>query len=174
MTALLGALGSQAVSGIVKEVGSVIDDLVTTEEERRAGELEERKLDQQLQLGQQEINKEEAKHASLFVAGWRPFIGWICGTALGLVYIPKALVMTGIWTYAALRLVWAWNGTGNLPQLPPYPDLGVADLIALIFAMLGMGGMRMVETLKGKARSEPLTPPPAIFRRKPAAEQEAP
>jgi hypothetical protein len=173
MSAVLAALGGKALGGIVNTVGSVIDDLHTSDEERAAAQLEDRKLDQQLQLGQQEINKEEAKHASLFVAGWRPYIGWIAGTALGLVYIPKALVMTGIWTYLAVVVVMEWNGIGT-PTLPPFPDLGVLDLLGLLGTMLGMGGMRMVETLQGKARSEPLTPPPAIFRRKPPAELEAP
>lgn len=173
MSGIIGALGGEALGGIVKTVGDVIDDLHTSDEEREAAALELRKLDQALDIGQQEINREEAKHASLFVAGWRPYIGWIAGTALGLVYIPKAIVMTAIWTYLAVRVVLAWDGAG-MPALPAFPDLGVWDLLGLLGTMLGMGGMRMVETLRGRARSEPLTPPPAIFRRKPPPEVEAP
>jgi hypothetical protein len=173
MSAVLAALGGEALGGIVKEVGSVIDDLVTTEEERRAGELEERKLDQQLLVGQQEINKEEAKHASKWVAGWRPAVGWVCVQALWFIYVPKAVVMTLIWVYFAWKIVAAWNGTGTLPTLPEFPELGAVDLIGLLFALLGMAGLRHRETIQGKARSEPLAPLPSIFRRK-SAEQEAP
>lgn len=171
-------LGSILTGGVIEGVGKIIDDLHTSDEERQAAELESRKLDNQLSMGQIETNKAEAQHASVFVAGWRPYIGWICGTALGLVYIPKAIVMAAIWTYAAVRVVWAWNGMAPFPDLPPYPDLGVMDLIGLISALLGMGGMRMAETLQGKARSDPLTPfqLPNPFRRKPqlAGEPEAP
>lgn len=166
MTALLGAIGGGAVTEIVKSVVGAVDDLHTSEEERRAADLEERKLDQQLLLGQIDINKEEAKHASMFVAGGRPFIMWVCGVALAMVYIPKAAVMTAVWTYAAVVVVAQWNGVGFPPELPPFPDLGVADLIALTCTLLGMATLRTKETLEGKAREGPLSPIPNPFRRK--------
>jgi len=158
MSAVLAALGGEAVGGIVKTVGNVIDDLVTTDEERAASELEAQKLDNQLLLGQQEINKAEAQHASLFVAGWRPAVGWVCAIALGLIYIPQSLVKAALWTYQVLVMISAWKGTGPAPVMPPYPDMGVADLVTLLLALLGMAGLRHRETLAGKARSEPLRP----------------
>lgn len=153
---ILGALGGGALGSIVQTVGSIIDDLHTSDEERQAAELEARKLENQLLLGQQEINKAEAGHASLFVAGWRPYIGWICGTALGLIYIPQALVKAGMWSYQVWVLLAAWNGGGAMPSLPAYPEMGAADLITLLLALLGMAGLRHRETLAGKARSAPL------------------
>lgn len=171
---ILAPLGGAALGGIVKTVGDVIDDLHTSDAERAQADLESRREDNKLLLGQQEINKTEAQHASVFVAGWRPYIGWVCGTALAAVYIPKALVMTGIWVYAAIVLVADWNGVGTLPALPEFPDLGVVDLIALTGTLLGMAGLRTKETLEGKARSAPLTQLPGLFGRKNPAEQEAP
>lgn len=174
MSGLLGAAGLDAIGGIAKTIGGVIDDLHTSDEELQAGELESQKLDTQLAMGVHDTNKIEAAHASLFVAGWRPYIGWIAGTALGLVYIPKAVVMTSLWAYMAVRVVFEWKGVGT-PQLPDFPDLGVWDLLGLLGTMLGMGSMRTIETLRGKARSEPLAPPPSIFRRKTTPQQvEAP
>jgi hypothetical protein len=169
--ALLNILGG----GLVDSVGKIADDLHTSDEERAAAELESKKLDTQMAMGVHATNQAEAQHASVFVAGWRPAIGWVCAGSLAMVYIPKAAVLTGIWTYAAIVAVSQWNGTG-MPTLPAFPDLGVADLIALTGTMLGMAWMRSNETMQGKAREEPLSAfkLPNPFKRKAPAEVEAP
>lgn len=154
MTAILGQLIG---GGIIQTVGKVIDDLHTSDAEVRAADLEELKEGNKLLLAQTDINKVEAASASLFVAGWRPFIGWICGGSLGLYYIPKAVMLTAMWVYAAYRVVAAWNGVGVMPALPAYPDFGVADLLGLVMSMLGMAGLRHREVVAGKAR-EALAP----------------
>ena len=100
-------------------------------------------------VAQLEVNKAEAASGSLFVAGWRPFIGWICGIALGLVYIPKAIVLTIIWTYQAWTIVSVWHGIGVMQPLPAYPDLGVTDLIGLLASLLGMAALRSADKAKG-------------------------
>lgn len=102
-----------------------------------------------LMQGQLDVNKVEAASPSTFVAGWRPYIGWIAGTALGMVYMPKALVMTIVWTYEAFRIVSHWNGEASIPALPPYPDLGVTDLIGLLGTLLGMGTLRTIDKITG-------------------------
>lgn len=101
--------------------------------------------------GQLDTNKAEATNSNILVSGWRPFIGWICGISLALVYIPKALVMTVIWSYQAWVIVSAWNGIGS-PTVPPFPDIGVTDVLGLLGGMLGLGGMRSWEKSKGVAR----------------------
>ena len=58
-----------------------------------------------LNSGQAEINKVEAASSILFVAGWRPYIGWICGTALGVYYIPQALMATVLWTIQCILVM---------------------------------------------------------------------
>lgn len=92
--------------------------------------------------GQLEANKAEAQNPSTFVAGWRPAVGWVCVAALGMTFIPKALVLTILWTWQACALLHGWNGSAAMPALPPYPDLGVTDLIGLLMSLLGMGAMR--------------------------------
>ncbi len=94
---------------------------------------------------QADINKVEAGNPSPFVAGWRPFVGWVCGASLGLMYIPKAIVMTVIWT----KMAWAAAAAGAL--LPAYPDLGVGDLLGLLMSLLGLAGLRTFEKKTGVA-----------------------
>lgn len=82
----------------------------------------------QVVQGQLDINKEEAKSESVFVSGWRPFIGWICGLALMYQYLARPVV--SIW----------------LPSIP----IGLDDnLWQLLLGMLGMGGLRTFEKLNG-------------------------
>lgn len=87
---------------------------------------------------QLEINKEEAKSSSLFVAGWRPYIGWGCGTAL----LYSALVEP-LMRWVAVVI---FNYPGQFPILDNNLTLQV------LFAMLGMGGYRTYEKIKGVAR----------------------
>lgn len=131
----------------------VIPDPVAAQEAKikletlaNAGELAKEAAALQLQQGQIDINKIEAGSTIFFNSGWRPYIGWICGTALGLVYIPKAIFLSVLWAYQAFVLIHA-GGTA----LPAYPDLGVTDLIGLLGALLGMATLRSVDKAKGVA-----------------------
>ena len=130
------------IGSVIESVGKVADDLITTEKEKRELDLREREIDQKLDLGQIEVNKTEAQHASMFVAGWRPAIGWTCAIALFTYYVPYVLAATALW-------VWQVIQTGQLVQRP---DLGIADLLGLVFAMLGMSTLRTAEKLKSVAR----------------------
>lgn len=136
------------------DIGSLFTDLreaITGEkiiDPIKAQEMAQKliELEQKLPLAQIELLKVEASHASKFVAGARPFIIWICGVSLGLMMIPKAIVLTLIWTYQ----VWcAINGTSFIIELPAFPDLGVGDVIALIIPLLGLAGLRTYEKQQG-------------------------
>ena len=83
---------------------------------------------------QSEINKLEAQHRSTFVAGWRPFIGWICGFALAYNFIIRDLA------------IWAF-GIESVPA-----PLQMEHLMTVLLGMLGLGGMRTFEKLKDKTR----------------------
>lgn len=87
--------------------------------------------------GQIDTNKAEATNPNVFVSGWRPFIGWVCGTALMYTYIgyPIAIWATTIW----------------FPSVVP-PKLGNDGMLyELLLGMLGMGGLRTFEKVKGVA-----------------------
>jgi hypothetical protein len=89
------------------------------------------------QVSQQiDVDKAEASSSSIFVAGWRPFIGWICGVSLGYEYILRPLL-----TFVVLM----FHGKFVAPGL----DIG--DLLTLMSGMLGLGAMRTVEKVQGVA-----------------------
>lgn len=104
----------------------------------KRGELASLEADVKVALGQMEINKEEAKSGSLFVAGWRPAVGWICAIALSYQFLVQPL------------LEWA----SLIATIPVPPELDSETLMTLLFGMLGMGGMRMYEKGKGVARNK--------------------
>ena len=95
------------------------------------------------QAAQIDVNKEEAKSASLFVAGWRPAIGWVCGFALAWQFVLAPLITYVLGVYAA--------ETGH--TLPPIPVLDSSQLYPVLMGMLGLGGMRTFEKIKGVDRS---------------------
>lgn len=103
----------------------------------KADEAKARLLEMQLNgeleqvRGQLEINKEEAKSASVFVSGWRPAIGWVCASALAFQYLARPLLI----------------GFGYGASLPALDD----TLWQLLFGMLGLGALRTVEKVKGAA-----------------------
>lgn len=85
--------------------------------------------DFQSTIKQIEVNIQEAQHQSIFVAGWRPFVGWICG--LGLAY------------QAILHNLIEWlSGIYGFP-VPPAPDSEV--LIYVLGGLLGLGALRTYE-----------------------------
>ena len=86
---------------------------------------------------QREINKVEAASSSVFVAGWRPMIGWVCAAALAFQYL--------------VRPFWIWALAVWWPQAPVPPGLDSA-LWELMFGMLGLGGLRSWDKAKGVAR----------------------
>lgn len=87
--------------------------------------------------GQIDVNKEEAKNPNVFVSGWRPFIGWVCGSALAYTFVGYPML---IWFAAAYH-----------PGFTP-PKLGNDGMLyELLFGMLGMGGLRTFEKVKGVA-----------------------
>ena len=83
--------------------------------------------------GQMEINKVEAANASVFISGWRPFVGWVCGFGLVYAFIGQPL------------LSWA----SNVYHYALPPTLDVSTLITVLGGMLGLGGLRTVEKLNG-------------------------
>ena len=86
--------------------------------------------------GQLDTNKAEAASGSAFTSGWRPFIGWICGSALAFQYVLRPL------------LAWVGIVSGHaFPTLPGIDD----NLWQLMLGMLGMGGLRSFEKVKGVA-----------------------
>ena len=122
----------------VDAIGKAFDKIFTSDEEKLQAAFVLEKMRQQPQILQIEINKIEAAHRSVFVAGWRPAIGWICGTSLAWHFVgyPLASFVVSVISPALI--------------LPP---LGNADdLMTLVIALLGLGGFRTVEKLNSKVK----------------------
>lgn len=138
-------LASIFTSPIIDLISKVIDRAIPDPTEKAKLQLELAKLDQELMKGQIEVNKQEAAHSSVFVAGWRPAIGWIGAIGLGYSFIIEPMAS---W---AARVVFKYAGT--------FPALSTGDLMWLVAGMLGFGTVRAVEKIKGVAREEsPLEP----------------
>lgn len=104
---------------------------------QQAGEFKE--MDQAFELAKAQIgvNAVEAQSASLFVSGWRPFIGWVCGVACTWNWIGLPIAKAGLLLYSGTKL-----------------DLAPADLtemLPVLMGMLGLGGLRTFEKTKGVA-----------------------
>lgn len=141
-------LGKSIIERIWPDAGKRAEEMRKLEELRQNGDLEKLKAHVTLMGGQIETNQIEAKSGSLFLAGWRPAVGWIGAISLGMVYIPKSVVMTIIWTYQCIAVIKGAENIGTV-ILPIFPDLGVTDLLALLGSMLGFGAMRSWDKSKG-------------------------
>ena len=99
---------------------------IATMSERHAHELAK---------GQIEINKAEAQHRSMFVAGWRPFLGWCLSFAMAWHFVLAPFTMF-ICAYAGI-------------EIPALPEFDMGSLMTVLMGMLGLGGLRTFEKYKG-------------------------
>jgi len=108
-------------------------------------------LDNKLKTGQIDINKVEAAHKSIFVAGWRPFIGWTAGVAIAYVFVVQPIV----WWIIKLFIVFGdiILTKEHMVVIEPVM-LDVGQLMSLVIAMLGMAGLRTYEKQKGVSREK--------------------
>lgn len=129
------------IAGIIEAVGNIAGDLITTDKERLAAALEFTKLEVGLAAGQIEVNKVEAASPSLFVAGWRPAVGWCGVAAMGYQFLLYPLL---VWLWAFLQ------AHGWVPvTLAAPPMLDTDALWVILSGILGLGGMRTAERIKG-------------------------
>jgi hypothetical protein len=126
---------------LIPVVGDVLDRFFPNKEEKARAEREiEAKLTAHLasiDLAQLEVNKQEASHRSILVAGWRPFVGWSCGLALFYTYLAQPVAM------------FVLAQTGHLIQLPP---VDLSAMMPVLLGMLGLGGLRSFEKYKGVSK----------------------
>jgi hypothetical protein len=133
---------------LIPAVTSIIDKLIPDPaqaaeaklkalEMAQKGELAELDAAVKLAAGQLAVNQAEATSPNVFVSGWRPFIGWVCGAALVYHYILRPM------------LPWLLAMAGK--PMPPIPPLDMGDLITILLGMLGLGSLRSFEKTKGVA-----------------------
>jgi len=133
----IGKLVGSGAGEFVSKIADIIDKFVETEEEKKAAEVLLMKIQQEPDKWQAEINKIEAAHRTIFVAGWRPFIGWVCGVGLGMNFIIFPLI--------------EW--IAKFIELPvTRPDIDTGSLITLVISLLGLSATRTYEKMKGVAK----------------------
>ena len=123
-------------------VNKFVDRIPNGNERARAKEALEKELvdaANSVMLAQTEINAAEAQHKSIFVAGWRPFIGWVCGVGIAWSMVVQPMAQ------------WAMIAWGDGTELP---TIDTSYLMELVTAMLGMSGLRTFEKMKGVARRQ--------------------
>jgi|TARA_B100000900_G_C20037356_1_gene496531 hypothetical protein len=124
------------VASLVGPVTGLLDKFIEDKDQKNAlaheiATMSEKHSHEALK-GQLEINKMEAAHKSLFVAGWRPAIGWIC--ALGLLYNTIIANIISIWVAV--------------------PEVDTTLLVPVMMGMLGLGAMRSYEKVNSVAREK--------------------
>ena len=130
------------ISSVLPLVGDVVKRFLPEDKEERA--KAEREIEAQLMkhlssidVAQLEINRAEALHRSVWVAGWRPFTGWSCGIALAYSYVLQPI------------LVFIMAQTGTLVTLT---TMNIGEMMPVLMGMLGLGGLRTYEKYKGFAK----------------------
>jgi len=126
------------IPSLLPLVGDVLDRFFPDKEKAEQAKREiESQLTEHLvniDLAQLEVNKAEAKSRNVFIAGWRPFIGWTCGLALCWTYILQPMAQ------------FVLAQTGHLIDLP---GLDMSTMMPVLLGMLGLGGLRTWEKQRG-------------------------
>jgi len=127
------------IDQLIKPVSKILDKFVADKDLKAKLQHE---LDTEIHranLAQIDVNKAEASHKSLFVAGWRPFVGWVCAGALAYHFILQPILVFAISVY------------GISITLPEF-DMG--SLMTILMGMLGLGGLRTLEKVQKVSRDK--------------------
>ena len=134
---VLSDIVAGGVGGLITSVGKVADSLYTSDEERAKAELDAYTAESARMQGQVDINKEEAKSSSVWVAGARPFIMWVCGLAFA-----YATIVEPVLRFAAQ----VWFGYRGA-----FPVIDTNLTMQVLFGILGLGVMRSYDKKSGTA-----------------------
>lgn len=133
---------------LIPAISDLLDKIIPDPAEREKAKLELIKTERALDLEefrmalsadqmQADINKEEASNPSLFVSGWRPFIGWVCGVAFAYHFIIQPVIAFAI------------ANNGGKVELPVFD---MQTLSTVLMGMLGLGGLRTIEKIKSNGK----------------------
>jgi hypothetical protein len=121
---------SKGISDLANGIRTAITGVDTQKQADLLAKLAD--LDAAAQNAQAEINKVEAGSSRLFVAGWRPMVGWICAAIMAYNYIIRPLL-------------------GLIKSVPALPQMNFEEIAPVLMGLLGLGTMRTVEKIQGAA-----------------------
>jgi len=131
-----------SVASIADSVATGLDELFTSDEERERAKLLMMTELNKPHIMQAMITMEEAKNPNLFVAGWRPALGWLTVFLLAYAWVIRDLLII------ALNI---FDPSFDIKQLP---DVDAAEMLTLVFALLGLGATRTYEKVKGVSKEQ--------------------
>jgi hypothetical protein len=137
LLALIPLLGN-LLDKIIPDPAAAAEAKVKLIEITQKGELAALDFEKSIVEGQNATNAVEAASSSLFRGGWRPAVGWVCATAFGVQFVLAPL------------LPWLMT-LGGINDVPPLPQMDMEMLLTVLLGMLGLGGLRTIERLNGKA-----------------------
>jgi hypothetical protein len=136
-------MGIPIIGDVIDAVKDLVSEVIVDKDKKNEINLELERIADQADarlhaemIAQTETNKVEASHRSVFVAGWRPFIGWVGGAGIAWTFVVSPVAE---W---ASRL-FGWSGV--------MPVIDAGQLTTLVLAMLGVGAMRSYDKSKGTA-----------------------
>jgi hypothetical protein len=140
--------GEMAINRIWPDPNKQAEEQRKLLELSQQGDMQKLSAHVELMLKQAEINLADAKSGNWWQSGWRPAIGWVGALSLALMYIPKALILTYVWTVQQLTMLKAWDEVSPL-TIAAFPDLGATDIIGLMVSLLGVAAMRSYDKKNG-------------------------
>jgi len=134
----IDALGIGAIADFARDlVGRFFPDKTESEKGQMALILATMQNQMAMNQGQMDTNKVEAANPSLFVSGWRPFVGWVCGSACA-------------WNWIGLPV--AKFGAELFGKTLVLQSADVSQILPLLLGMLGMGALRTYEKVQGATK----------------------
>lgn len=127
---------TQVLDKVIPDPQAAADAKLRALELAQKGDLAALDAELRLALGQIEVNKAEAT-TDMFRGGWRPAVGWTCVAGLAYQFIVQPVLPWVVALFGA--------------QVPPLPAIDNETLMVLLTGMLGLGGLRTFERVKGKA-----------------------
>jgi dienelactone hydrolase len=130
-----------AFLGLIGPIGKIIDKVLPDKAANDAAKAQLIQMqvrgDLDASLAQVQVNIEEAKNQSIFVAGWRPAVGWCCAAAFAYVYILQPFMVT---------ILVAFHSSFDPSKLP---KLDLSQMLPVLLGMLGLAAARTVEKVQG-------------------------
>jgi hypothetical protein len=130
------------IASLIPAVSGLLDKFIEDKDQKNAMAHEiatmAEKAAHEAAMAQLEVNKAEAGHRSVFVAGWRPFVGWVCAVALAYHFVVQPVLVFGL-------------AAANVPPIT-LPSFDMDSLMTVLLGMLGLGGLRSYEKTKGLAK----------------------
>lgn len=127
------------IDKLIEPVSQILDKFVADKDLKAKLQHELNTELHKANMAQLEVNKVEAAHKNMFVAGWRPFVGWCCASALAYHFILQPI------------LVFVLSISGYQVALP---EFDMSSLMTVLLGMLGLGGMRTIEKVQNVSREK--------------------